>query len=158
MNRHSIQSLLLGLALLPMSACNDGAAPAQAGAMKSHHHPIGLAVEAPTTFSIQQTANGFVFTADGANRYPTEIAIEFRRDAAPSGNWSEHHLKSRTVNRRVNVEYGTGSGGDDHQLQAWEQLSNGYLWLEQEIQVEAPQQPDFSSAWQIFESARMTAN
>jgi hypothetical protein len=59
----------------------------QAASMKSHQHPIGLAVEAPAALSIRQTAHGFVFSpADNARRRSTiEIVIEFRRGTAPAG-------------------------------------------------------------------------
>jgi hypothetical protein len=62
------------------------------------------------------------------------------------------------VKHRVTIDNDAGSGGPDHQLQAWEPQQNGYLWLEQNLQAEWPMEPDFSTAWRILESARIKSN
>jgi len=53
------------LALLAASACSDDQTPA--ASMKSYRHPVGLTLQTPASFTVKQTASGFIFKpADSA--------------------------------------------------------------------------------------------
>jgi hypothetical protein len=137
------------------AACSDGTTPAGSIFLKSYRHPSGLVLEAPAMLAAEQTARGFIFSpANSTNlRSPTRIVAELRSGPSPQGDWPERRrIKDRTVNYRVDVDTDAGSGGDSHRLRGWEQRGNDYLWIEQEIQVEVPLEPDFSTVWQIVES------
>jgi len=128
--------------------------------MTSHSHPTGLTLEAPSTLSVEQTERGFIFSpSDNATvRSPTQIIVELRQGALPAGSWPERHRRQgRTARYRIDIEDG-GSGGEQHVLRAWEESANGYFWLEQAIQVEAPGVADFGTAWRILESASVKTN
>ena len=129
--------------------------------MKSYRHPIGLTLRAPETLSAEQTPNGYVFTPANAAkmRSPTQIVSELRSGAAPAGDWPERRrIKDHIVHYRIDVEPGAGSGGDYYTLRAWEQIGKDHVWVEQDVQIEVPGEPDFSSAWWIIESVEVAAN
>lgn len=122
-------------------------------ATTSLKHPNGLSLSMPETgWAQKQTDNGFALqpTAASGGRDNPAISISRNTDAAPVGVFPDTRTFAQSEARyRIDISEG-GSGGTEHILQAWTSCGTGHALLEQVLQAEPPEQPDFSVAWAVL--------
>jgi hypothetical protein len=115
-------------------------------------HPNGLSLAMPATgWTQQQTSTGFVLQpATAGGRDNPEIRISLNSGTSPIGIFPETRtFPASMAQYRIDISDG-GSGGTEHILEAWTACGTGHAVLEQVLQAEPPEKPDFSVAWAVL--------
>jgi hypothetical protein len=134
-------------ASLCLAQCGKGSMPTT-----PLKHPNGLSLAMPATgWTQQQTSTGFVLQpATSGGRDNPEIRISLNSGTSPIGIFPETRtFPASTAQYRIDISDG-GSGGTEHILEAWTACGTGHAVLEQVLQAEPPEKPDFSVAWAVL--------
>lgn len=122
-------------------------------------HPNGLVVNLPESLSVEQTSDGFLLRPLGYQelRSPPQIKVSLHiNQLKPQGEWPEvRQIDGQSVYYRLEKQAG-GSGGDIHILSSWKANPTGYIFVQEDVQVEEPIKPDFKLGWMVVEGARVS--
>lgn len=118
-------------------------------------HDNGLTLVVPDGgFDIRETPAGRRLSSPGSRkvRTPSELQIELREGSRPDGAFPKTRRLGTSTFRYEVASEGGGSGGDEHLLRAWTEAGEKrHLWIQQRIQAEPPQPPDFEATWKLLE-------
>jgi hypothetical protein len=133
--------------LFIFTGCGDKKGPP----MQKFVHENGIRLNIPINIKIEKTSNGFVVFPEGGRdiRSPVEVKISLENTERPDGVY----IKTKTVHDKT-IHYQTeentgGSGGTEYLIRAWTPANKGHIYIEQLIQIEAPNTPDFDLFWTV---------
>lgn len=153
------QYVLWVMLCVTAAACSShvqrGVNPYANSRMKEVTHPNGLALRLPEELTVVRTADGFSI-APPSSRGMSEMTVSLHlSEQPPPGDWPrQQQIETRRVRYRIDRTEGSGSGGDQYEMTAWEATPGKYTLYRQGDHAEFGE-PAFDLFWMIVENTRI---
>lgn len=122
--------------------------------LKEVTHPNGLVLRLPEEMTVTHTAVGFSIVPP-SSRGMSEMTVSLdTSEQPPPGDWPrQQQIETRQVRYRIDRTEGSGSGGDQYEIMAWEATAGNYIFYRQGDHAEFGE-PTFDLFWFIVENTR----
>lgn len=144
--KYFLSTLIISLPLI-FTGCGDK----QGLPMQKLLHENGIRLNLPINLKLEKTSNGFVVFPEGVRglRSPVEVKISLENTERPEDIYTKTKIvRDKTIHYETE-EITEGSGGTEYLIKAWSPANKNHISIEQLIQIEAPNEPDFDLFWTV---------